>query len=1327
MQTKLSMPPSKGRNIFIIIALAVLAVFLYMKGEGLSSTVHDKITKDHSELKNANSLSKEAVLGIRLGLRLDYDDLVMQMNKLIHIQKHYFDNLDLETRKVLSAPRTVLANSIEQREQLLEQYKSHLAILRNSKYYFPFLAREFKAKLHIDNENVKFLTKKVNRSFLAGEFKSKLYIDNEDVRFLTDKVNNSLLALVDDSMTNNSGAKTIEALRTARDKVPVELLDMFDALLTHGTIFIEHSKEINIVVYKIIHDELTDNIQQLASNYDVFYTQKIIQARYYQLAWVSLALIMAFFIAYTLYRMSAVTSKLEKAARSFDFQQQVLNQHAIVSSADVKGNITYVNDKFCEITGYLEEELLGKNHRLVKSDAHDAEFFKTMWRTIAKGETWHGEIKNKNKQGGFYWTRSTIVPLLGEGGKPIEYMSIRTDITARKIEEEKIRAERAFYTSITEALAEGVYAQDAEGRCTYANPTAEHLLGYSLAEMKGKKMHELMHYQDEKGTPLPVHDCVISQSLLDKAAFHTDKEVFFRKDGSQMPVYVSAVPIYEGDALQGGVIAFQDITALRLQQEALDKALQRAKDAAISAESANTAKSLFLANMSHEIRTPMNAIIGMSYLALQTDLNEKQKNYINKVNSSAEALLNLINDILDFSKIEANKLDIEHEHFLLDHVLVGVTDLIALPASKKGLELLVDIDPSIPNALMGDELRLRQSIVNFANNAIKFTEKGDVVISVALKEQKDSQVTLSFSVKDTGIGMTEEQKNGLFKAFSQADISTTRKYGGTGLGLAITGQLVGLMGGEVSVKTEVGVGSTFGFCLTFDESTEKVPAKIAHIEGSRVLVVDDNDASREIIERQVAAQGFDVEVVASGKQALACLTRGEIFDAIIMDWKMPEMDGIETLIKINSLHLSHSPFVVMATAYDSHDLENEMDEQGLIAANILTKPFSASALWGVLNNCLGSVQNIKKIVEEVANNKPTSLQGVHVLLVEDNQFNQELALELLEMRGMTADLAENGHEAVELVAKNNNYDIVLMDCQMPIMDGYTATQKIRAEWGADLPIIAMTANVMADDLERAKNSGMDDHIAKPINVNAMMATIDQWALRRGNGNVSLEVSSEESNSEIIDEQDNNNNSYDVTKNAHLDIHAGLKLLSGNKDLYIRLLRRFKESFADAGIELSNLLNVSDIEQATRLAHTIKGTAANIGTISLHELAAKVEKYCYSEEFEQAQKLLPDIQTSLDNVLIEIDDFLSSNTTINNDLGIKQKNEISAEEFNELLQSVRENLENYDSNSETSFLALSNAVVREEEQQQLKKVASAIENYDFEQALIELNNCYPEQG
>jgi len=1285
----------KGRNVVIIFCAFILAIFLYVKGQGIPHDLHEKIINKHSALNNANNLINEDVLMLRMGLQLNYDSLQAHTTKLIDIERHYFEGLGDEAIAVLTAPRTVLLNAITAKEVIIESYKSHLAIFQNSERYLPLLAHELK---------------------------SQLYMHTDDADFIVDKVNKALLTLLDNSfLTKELAQNSIKELEAIRGDVPEDLVEKFDMLIRHGHILLDMQVEIHTLLEQSISDEVKQSIAQLKNNYQVFYTQKLIQARYYQMAWVTLTLLMALFIAYTLFRMSRITSELESSLRSTAFQKYALDQHAIVSISDVKGNITYANDKFCEIAHYSLDELIGKNHRIVKSDEHSDEFFKNMWRTIANGEVWHGEIKNNDKQGGIYWTRSTIVPFLGDDGKPFQYISIRTDITARKAAEDEIKEDRAFYTTITEALAEGVYAQDAEGCCTYLNPTAERLLGYSLEEIKGKKVHALLHYQDQDGQPLPVEDCVIFNSLSDKAAFHTDKEVFFRKDGSEIPVYLSAVPLYDGDVLQGGVIAFQDITAHKVQQEALDEALKTAENAVVTAEQANTAKSLFLANMSHEIRTPMNAIIGMSYLALQTELNDKQRNYIDKVNSSAEALLNLINDILDFSKIEANKLDIEHEHFLLDEVLTGVTDLLSLPASKKGLELLVDIDPDIPVALMGDALRLRQSVVNFANNAVKFTETGEVLISVHLKEKTAEQVTIEFSVKDTGIGMTEEQRTGLFKAFSQADVSTTRKYGGTGLGLAITGQLIELMGGEVSVKSEVGVGSVFGFILTFDVSKQQKLKKRINAQGGRILVVDDNDASREIIEKQVLAQGFDAKVVSNGKAALAYLTNNEHFDAIIMDWKMPGMDGIETLQAINELHLAEAPFVIMATAYDSHELEKELNTQQLEAANILTKPFSASSLWDVLNSCLGTEE------ESLANKGATTevgfdfsvLQGTRVLLVEDNQFNQELALELLEIQGMVAELAENGLEAVERIAKSQDFDIVLMDCQMPIMDGYTATQKIRAAWGEDLPIIAMTANVMAEDIVRAEEAGMNDYIAKPINVDKMMSTIARWALNvKGKGSFTQRVAESITDNNDIQVNDG------MLVSEHLNTQIGLKMLSGNKTLYIRLLSRFKENFSDSENELRRLLDSQSVEDATRLAHTIKGTSANIGTVLLQGIAAKIEKHCLAKELEAAAGLLGELDDSLAHVITGIDSFLTMNQAELQSTD-SQDNDVSEEEFNQRLQVLRDNLDNYDSNSDVSFLELLKAINTEEKKQQLNTVASAIENYDFEQALAELNNYYPE--
>jgi len=480
--------------------------------------------------------------------------------------------------------------------------------------------------------------------------------------------------------------------------------------------------------------------------------------------------------------------------------------------------------------------------------------------------------------------------------------------------------------------------------------------------------------------------------------------------------------------------------------------------------------------------------------------------------------------------------------------------------------------------------------------------------------------------------------------------------------------------------------------------------------------VDDNDASREIIEKQVIAQGFEVIVVKSGKEALRCFNNHEVFDAIILDWKMPEMDGIETLREIQSLNLDNSPFVVMATAYDSHDLENELKLQKLTATNILTKPFNASSLWNALNRCFDTLPTkVKECPEPEVLSDKVSLAGIHVLLVEDNQFNQELALELLQLQGMTVELAENGLEAVELVEKDHHYDVVLMDCQMPVMDGYTATKKIREKWGNKLPIIAMTANVMAEDIERATASGMNDYIAKPVNVAKMMATIAKWTLKKDDflGEATeLEPKVKKEPANIINM---------LPGAEHLNIQMGLQMLEGNSELYTRLLSRFRENFSDSVTQLDDFLESNEIEEAKRLAHTIKGTSANIGTVSLHEIAAKIEKFCYENEVQQAQALVAGLQLSLDNVLKEIDDYLIESS---DELGenSEQATEVSSEKFEQLLQTLKDHLENYDSNSEASFLALL-SVMKPEDKQKLDKVASAIESYDFEQALTELTICY----
>lgn len=1268
---------SKWKYFVAIILFISLAITLYQKAEGIDSAEHDKITRDNARLRTLDSLLRQSILETRYGIQPDFDSLVAHARQLNEVEIHYLDGLDERIKADLQPQVRLLIEANEHRQENVERYKSHLAVLNNSARYYPALSKELKSQIH-------------------------MYTDQSDE--LINKINNSLLALNVEARTSETSLEdlrqSLKELAAARVNVPEPLLESFDFLLIHGRLYERMYTETQNVIDKIMDDTVSQKIEELIDRYLRVNAKEAAVAKRYQMALIILILLMAILVSYVLYRLSSMTSKLKQTVSSLDFQQYALNQHAIVSITDVKGNMTYVNDLFCDISHYSKEELLGQNHRILKADEHDKEFFKTMWRTISRGEVWHGEIKNYDKNGDSYWVASTIVPFMGENGKPFQYVSIRTDITDRKQAEDKVREERLFYTSITESLAEGVYVQDKNGCCTYANPKAESILGWSVTEMLGKNMGQLIEYQDKNGKLIAPNESKIFESLSDKAAYHTDEEVFWHKDGRMIPIYASAVPIYDiHNKFQGGVIAFQDITERKQQKEALDNALS-------SAEAANQSKSMFLANMSHEIRTPMNAIIGMSYLALQTNLDEKQKNYIEKVNHSAEALLELLNDILDFSKIEANKLTIEKRDFALDEVLAAVMDLVALPANKKGLELLLNVPQNVPLSLEGDALRLRQAIINFVSNAIKFTEHGEIIISVKVLKQSTNSVTLNFSVSDTGIGMTSEQKDKLFQAFTQADISTTRKYGGTGLGLAITSQLINLMGGTINVETELNKGSIFSFTLDFDLSEQASNAISSDIRGRRILIVDDNETCGEIIEKHALALGFTVKLVSSGLGALSCLQEDEPYDVVIMDWNMPEFDGIDTLRELSSVELPFSPAVIMSTSYDVQELEAELVQHNLTASAILTKPVSASELWNALHKVLGGKKTRQQAAKmDDSSSSITKLEGVHVLLVEDNEFNQELALSLLEMHGMTADLVENGQEAIDKLAENQNYDGILMDCQMPVMDGYIATQIIRERYGDSMPIIAMTANVVKEDIEHAKSCGMNDYIAKPINVDAMLKTMATWFSGRSSRPLISVIKPELSTTAVIHVE-------------HIDVASGLATLANNTTLYQRLLKRFTDKFSGMAEQLSELLNEDNIDHAILLAHSLKGTAGNVGTTSLHTLAAEIEQALKSNQLNDVRSKLPVFNEELNAVLRDIELLSSATNEAENTLQIS----ISKAEKMKLVQDLRADLETYDSGSEMSLSKLLN-VISQDEKSHLAKVKTAIELYDFEQALVELNELY----
>ncbi|MGH9746561.1 MAG: response regulator [Candidatus Acidiferrales bacterium] len=787
---------------------------------------------------------------------------------------------------------------------------------------------------------------------------------------------------------------------------------------------------------------------------------------------------------------------------------------------------------------------------------------------------------------------------------------------AERTQAERSLGERtAFLNSLIEMTPLAVVVLDPGFCVEMCNPAFERMFCYRFQDIRGRRLGDLVA-GGELGNEVKSNET----ALRSGASVHVTTRRT-RSDGSLLDVEAYSVPLGENGTPTGYLLLYQDITDRKLAEEAL----HRAKNAA---EGANKAKSEFLANMSHEIRTPMNGIIGMTELALDTKLTNEQRDYLGMVKTSAASLLTVINDILDFSKIEAGKLDLDVSDFPLRQSVGETLKTLGFRAHEKSLELAWRVAPDVPDYLAGDVSRLRQVLVNLVGNAVKFTERGEVVVEIERESNSiETNAVLHFRVRDTGIGIPKEKQAMVFGAFTQADSSTTRKYGGTGLGLAITTRLVDLMGGRIWLESEPGLGSTFHFTIPFGIAFG--PASVQDTDPrillhSSILIVDDNETNRHILVEMLGRWGMWVETAKSAHEALAALARASIrgprFAAVISDLQMPEMDGFELVESIRrSPQFGRIPVLILSSS--AQQGERERCRKLGIAAYV-AKPIQPSELLDAILSALSAhAKELQmEMTEETSPAQTDRGQGMKVLLAEDNAVNRTLATRLLEKHGNTVVVVVNGREAIEALEREA-VDLVLMDVQMPEMDGLEATAAIREKektTGTHVPIIALTAHAMKGDREKCLAAGADDYLTKPIRTAELFEAVDHVRNSKLPSAPARPPTAE------------------TRSTSSFDIDAALRHVEGDRELLDEIMRIFTDECPKTIAEIRNAIRAADLPLLERAAHSLKGSAANLGALGVTQPAAEIEESARNGDLSAAREQFHSLENAVEELLRELE-------------------------------------------------------------------------------------------